>query len=292
MWSRSDNNPVVGGYPENAPAMSEAEFLAGYDPRGFPPFAVTVDIALFTLIDGRLAVLLVERGGHPYRGAWALPGGFVGADETIDQAAQRELAEETGVARFRGHLEQLATYGAVDRDPRMRVVSVAHVAIAPRLPAPRAGTDAADARYWAVDDLGSATPAPRTHRRSRSTTDVILRDAIERVRSKLEYTSLATDFLEPPFTIAALRRVYEAVWGHELDPGNFQRKVHGTPGFLEPTDEFTSPTALGGRRARLYRPGSATTLHPPLLRSASRTSPRTPRLARGGRSAGPARRSL
>ena len=259
--------------------MNEAKFLADYDPSRFDPFAVTVDIAIFTLIDGALAVLLVERGVHPYRGAWALPGGFVRADETIDEAAQRELAEETGIARFPGHLEQLATYGAVDRDPRMRVISVAHVAIGPRLPAPRAGTDAADARYWAVKDLGLE------RRRKNAPTlafdhDMILRDAIERVRGKLEYTSLATDFLEPPFTMSALRRVYEAVWGGELDRRNFQRKVvHGTPGFLEPTGEFTSPAAVGGRRARLYRPGAATTLHPPLLRSASLTPPRTRRRA-------------
>jgi 8-oxo-dGTP diphosphatase len=245
--------------------MSETAFLAGYDPGRFPPVAVTVDVALFTLIEGRLAVLLVERGEHPYQGAWALPGGFVRPDETIDEAAARELAEETGVARFSGHLEQLATYGAPDRDPRMRVVSVAHVAIAPRLPPARAGSDAAQAQYWAIDELG----LPRRRKNAPELAfdhDEILRDALERVRSKLEYTSLATEFLQTPFTITALRRVYEAVWGHELDPGNFQRKVLGTPGFLEPTDELASPGAGGGRKARLYRPGAATSLHPAVLR--------------------------
>ena len=248
--------------------MSEAEYLASYDPRAFPAVAVTVDVALFTLVQDRLAVLLVERGGHPYQGAWALPGGFVRPDETIDEAARRELAEETGVTRFTGHLEQLATYGDPSRDPRMRVVSVAHVAIAPRLPDPHAGSDAIAARYLPIDDLG-------LERRRRSTPTLafdhhaILRDALERVRSKLEYTSLATSFLEAPFTIAALRHVYEAVWGAELDPGNFQRKVLGSPGFVAPTEEFASPGASGGRRARLFLPGRAATLHPAVLRTRS-----------------------
>jgi 8-oxo-dGTP diphosphatase len=246
--------------------LSEADFLADYDPSAFPSVAVTVDIALFTLVDDRLAVLLVQRGGHPYLGAWALPGGFVRPDETIEDAAGRELAEETGVARFDGHLEQLATYGDPDRDPRMRVVSVAHVAIAPQLPDPRAGSDATGARYWAVDDLAlgrrrrSAPPLAFDHR-------TILRDALERVRSKLEYTSLATSFLDAPFTISALRRVYETVWGTELDPGNFQRKLLNTPGFVRPTERLAIPGSSGGRRARLYLPGPATTLHPAVLRS-------------------------
>ncbi len=246
--------------------MSETDFLASYDPSRFPRVAVTVDIALFTLVDGNLAVLLVERGGHPYLGAWALPGGFVRPEETIEQAAARELAEETGVARFGGHLEQLATYGDPDRDPRMRVVSVAHVAIAPRLPAARAGSDAARARYWTIDELGFERRRKNAPKLAFDH-DEIVRDALERVRSKLEYTSLATGFLHPPFTITALRHVYEAVWGHELDPGNFQRKVLGSPGFLEPTDDLAPPGAAGGRKARLYRPGPARTLYPPVLRS-------------------------
>src|SRR5215475_7623191 len=101
-------------------AGTEREFLASYDPREFPPVGVTVDIAIFTIRAAELCVLLIRRGKHPSLGRWALPGGFVGASEGLDEAAARELREETGVSA-EAHLEQLRTYGAPDRDPRMRV---------------------------------------------------------------------------------------------------------------------------------------------------------------------------
>ena len=232
-----------------------------------PPFAVAVDLAIFTIRDGALAVLLVERGEEPYKGAWALPGGFVEPTEDAEQAAWRELHEETGVERFPGHLEQLRTYSAPDRDPRMRVVSVAHVALAPDLPEPQAGTDAADARWWVVDDLlGPDGEQPEDapvlafdHRQ-------ILVDARERVRAKLEYTTLATEFVAEPFTLPELRRVYAAVWGTPPDLGNFRRKVLGTEGFVTPTDSHGTPTESGGRRALLYRRGPATVIQPPMAR--------------------------
>jgi 8-oxo-dGTP diphosphatase len=245
--------------------MTEHDALADYDPNAFPPAAVSVDVALFTLRGGRLSVLLVRRGVAPYEGAWALPGGFVLPHEDLPAAAARELAEETGVGRFAGHLEQLASYGAPDRDPRMRVVSVAHVAVAPGLPPARAAGDAADARYWPVEDL--AVDAPDDDRPVLAFDHAtILRDAHERVRSKLEYTPLAAAFCDEPFTIADLRRVYDAVWGTRLDPANFQRKVLGTPGFVEPTEDHAGSGPAGGRPARLYRRGSATLLHPAMLR--------------------------
>jgi 8-oxo-dGTP diphosphatase len=231
-----------------------------------PPFAVAVDLAVFTIRDGALVVLLVERGEEPYAGSWALPGGFVEPDEDAEAAAWRELHEETGVERFPGHLEQLRTYSAPDRDPRMRVVSIAHVALAPDLPDPRPGTDAADARWWVVDDLLEPTeeadaPALAFDHRQ------ILLDARERVRAKLEYTTLATEFVAEPFTLPELRRVYAAVWGTPPDLGNFRRKVLGVDGFVVPTDAHGSPTGAGGRRALLYRRGPATQIQPPMARA-------------------------
>ena len=110
-----------------------------YDPRAYPPVAVTVDVAVFTIRDDALQVLLIQRGGEPYLGAWALPGGFVRPDEDLDEAAARELGEETGLRADGWHLEQLGSYGAPERDPRMRVVTVAYWAICSELPALRGG---------------------------------------------------------------------------------------------------------------------------------------------------------
>lgn len=244
----------------------EREFLRTYDPGEFPPFAVTVDLAVFTIRAGLLAVLLVQRREHPFRDHWALPGGFVRAAESAGQAAARELAEETGVTAFTGHLEQLRTYSDPGRDPRMRVVSVAHVALAPGLPDPRPGGDAADARWWRVEDLGLEGGGPDAPRLAFDHAQVIA-DALERVRSKLEYTTLAANFVKEPFTLADLRRVYAAVWGKPPDLGNFRRKVLGTEGFVVGAER--SPAAAGragGRPPLMYRRGSASLLHPPMLR--------------------------
>lgn len=235
-------------------------------PTEHPPFAVTVDLAVFTIRDGQFAVLLVERGSEPYAGCWALPGGFIEPHEDAESAAWRELREETGVDRFGqhgGHLEQLRTYSAPDRDPRMRVVSVAHVAFAPDLPEPSAGSDASGARWWAVDDLLSDSDVPRLAFDHVE----ILRDAVERIRAKLEYTTLALEFVSEPFTLPELRRVYAAVWGSAPDLGNFRRKILGTADFVVATDGHGTPSEAGGRRALLYRRGGAAAISPPMLRS-------------------------
>jgi 8-oxo-dGTP diphosphatase len=234
---------------------AERDFLTRYDPRGFPPVAVAVDIAILTVRRGELCVLLVRRGVHPYRDRWALPGGFVGPEEDLDAAARRELAEETGVAA-RAHLEQLGSYGDPRRDPRMRVVSVAYLALVPDLPLPVAGSDAAEARFWPVAGAESPPALAFDH-------DRILADAVGRARAKLEYASLATTFLNEPFTIADLRRVYEAVWAVRLHPANFRRKVLASPGFVTPTGD-ARPTGRGW--AELYTGGATTILHPPILR--------------------------
>ncbi len=229
---------------------------SGYDPDDYPRVAVTVDLVVLTLRGGELCVLLVERGEEPWRGASALPGGFVRPTETLDEAAARELVEETGLCDVPGHLEQLRSYGDPDRDPRMRVVSVAYLALAPDLPEPAAGTDAAGATWVAVEQAMAGSLA-FDHAR-------ILADGLERARAKLEYTSLATAFCPPEFTVSDLRAVYEAVWGRPLDPRNFHRKVTGTPGLLADTGHTRAEGR--GRPATVYRAGPATSLHPPLTR--------------------------
>ena len=173
----------------------------------------------------------------------------------------RELGRRPGIADRGAHLEQLGTYGAPGRDPRGRVVTVAYLALVPDLPAPSAGSR----RRAAPLDAGRR-PARRPGAGSPSTTDRILGDGVERARAKLEYTPLAAAFCPDEFTVAELRRVYEAVWGTPLDPRNFHRKVTGTPGFVEPTGGTT--TRDGGRPAQLYRRGAATLLHPAMLRPA------------------------
>jgi 8-oxo-dGTP diphosphatase len=221
--------------------------------------SITVDLVIFTIQHDELRVLLIERDNAPYRGWLALPGGYVREGETLGHAALRELSEETGVDGARLHLEQLQTYGDPGRDPRGRIVTVAHLALGPNLPPPVSGTDARAAHWTPVAVvLEGGDPMAFDHR-------LILRDALERARSRLEYTTVAAAFCPEVFTVADLRRVYELVWGIPLDPSNFRRKVTRAEGFLEPTGSKRAYEL--GRPASLYRRGAARLLHPPLLRS-------------------------
>jgi 8-oxo-dGTP diphosphatase len=215
----------------------------------------TADRACAAVLRGSSILMVHHRRDE--RDYWTLPGGGVEAGESPSQAAVRELAEETGLDMGAVHLEQLKTYGAPRRDPRGRVVTVAHLALAPDLPSPRSGSDAAHAAWMSVDEAFAGATLAFDH-------DQILADGVERARSKLEYSPLGTAFCPPAFTVNELRRVYEAVWGQEIDPRNFHRKVTRSPGFLVDTGERTNRD--GGRPARLFRGGEAALLHPPLLR--------------------------
>ena len=238
----------------------DPEAPSDYDPHAYPPFAVTVDIVVMTITESDLRVLLIRRAIPPFRDSWALPGGFVRPDEDLDTAAARELAEETSISQEPEHLEQFGTYGHPDRDPRMRVVSVGYWAIVPDLPTPKGGSDAAYAELVPVAELESGRI------RLAFDHDRIVADGIARARSRLEDTTIATRFCPPEFTISDLRRVYDAVWDSELDPGNFQRKIKQTAGFLKPIKQTTRSGDKGGRPAALWTRGPAESLSPPLTR--------------------------
>lgn len=227
---------------------------------------LAVDLVILTLREGRLSVLLVQRDGEPFAGAWALPGGFVQEHEDLDAAAERVFTTEARLGEGTAYLEQVRTFGAPDRDPRGRVVSVVSMALGADLPdpagAPGVETDE-PAAWWPVDEL-DALDLAFDHAR-------LLDVAVERARAKLEYSTLATTFLPEEFTVTQLRRVYESVWGVRLDPGNFHRKATRTSGFLDEVQGRVEET--GGRPARIFRAGSGTELNPPILRGHAEKAP-------------------
>jgi 8-oxo-dGTP diphosphatase len=200
---------------------------------------VTVDIVIFALREGELQVLLIQRGIPPFEGQWALPGGFIRHDESLEAAARRELEEETGVRDV--YLEQLYTVGEPERDPRGRVITVAYYALLTTEAAPLlAGTDAGAARWM---------PA-RKHPPLAFDHDKILAYALERLVSKLEYTTVGFMLLPKKFTLGQLQRVYEAVLGRTLDKRNFRRKM-ALLGILKPLEEWVQDGP--SRPAQLYR---------------------------------------
>lgn len=229
-----------------APSEKKSKF-----PRDF---AVSVDLVVLTLREQRLRLLTIRRRHAPYRGLTALPGAFVGAGESLEDAVSRTLQEEGGLGDRSIHFEQLASFGAVRRDPRGRVLSVAYLAIAPEIPDPKEG--GRETASWTEIDQGPQRWA-FDHAQ-------VIQAGLERARAKLEYTTFATRFCNHEFTLRELREVYETVWGHELDPGNFRRKVLHSPGFVVATRKQRSQGS--GRPAKLYRAGPAEWLEPPLRR--------------------------
>lgn len=228
----------------------------------YPFVYLTADVvAVCVRPDAELSVLMIKRGGAPYKGRWAFPGGFVDDGEDVERAARRELREETGLSGRGLRLHQLGAYTAPRRDPRHRVISVPFVAVLPGPVDPAAGDDAAHAEWLPVRELLGSRRLAFDHAR-------ILADAVGWLADSLERTTLATGFLGDDFTITELREVYEAVWGRQLDPGNFQRKVTGTAGFVEDTGE----RRLGGRGrpAALFTAGVAEEIWPPMSRERDR----------------------
>ena len=225
--------------------MHSSNFL-GYDHHDFPTFAVAVDVVVFTILSNTLYVLLIERGEAPCLGKMALPGGFVLQDEDLEDAAARELHEETGISKNDAYLEQLCTYGTPDRDPRMRVITVAYWAVCSNLVVPEAGGDAAYADLIPVSEIESGSlDLAFDH-------TVIVQDALERLRGKLEYTSVGARFCPPEFTISSLRRAYEAIWNTRLDPGNFHRNVQKSGSFKRVKRKPAVVGNRGGRPASLW----------------------------------------
>ena len=205
----------------------------------YPRGALTVDCVVFGMDDEDLKVMLIQRGLPPFEGEWALPGGFVRVDETLDAAARRELKEETGLDDV--FLEQLYTFGAVDRDPRERVVTVAYFALVNLVDhRVQAATDAREAAWFPVHDVPSLA---FDH-------DEILAVALKRLRGKLSYQPIGFELLPKKFALSRLQHLYEVVLERELDKRNFRKKVLAT-GLLVETDEVQQDVAH--RAARLYR---------------------------------------
>lgn len=204
----------------------------------YPRPALTVDCVVFGLDAEDLKVLLIQRGIPPFQGKWALPGGFVRLEESLKEAARRELREETGMGRI--FLEQLYTFGAPRRDPRERVVTVAYVALVNLGEHPvSASTDARSAAWFAVSDLPSLA---FDH-------DRILRAALERLKGKVRYQPIGFKLLPRKFTLSQLQRLYETILERTLDKRNFRKKILGM-GLLVELDEIE--TDVAHRAARLY----------------------------------------
>lgn len=203
--------------------------------------AVTVDCVVFGLDDEDLKVLLIQRDRAPFAGKWALPGGFVDPDETLEQAALRELAEETGVSKKGVFLEQLYTFGDPGRDPRDRVITVAYYGLVRRLDhVPRAASDARAVGWF---------PASRCMPLAFDHANIVAL-ARQRLQAKVRYQPIGFELLPRKFTLSQIQRVYEAVLERPLDKRNFRKKLLGT-GVLMELDETQRDVAH--RAARLYR---------------------------------------
>jgi 8-oxo-dGTP diphosphatase len=251
--------------------MTEEEFLENYRQRDYPRPSVTVDLLIFTILDTDLKVLLIKRGGHPCRGKWALPGGFVDVGdgtkedqgESVEKGAARELGEECfgdqeGSSRIidrlladhRVHLEQLYTFGEPYRDPRCRVITVAHYALVPPdlIPLVKASSDAREAKFFSVTHEVDPDELAFDHAE-------ILRVGIERIRGKIDYAPIAFSLLPETFTVSELRAVHEAIKGTTYDKANFRRRFRRmmTDGILTEAPGKRASGQSGGPAAKVFR---------------------------------------
>jgi len=209
----------------------------------YPHPAVSTDVVLFTILSGQLQVLLIQRAADPYRGHWALPGGFVEIDGDLEAAALRELREETGATGV--YLEQLYTFGQPDRDPRERVITVAYYALVPAEKLHiQAASDARDAAWF---NCGSLPPLAFDH-------DRIISMARNRLAAKCRYSTIAMQFMPARFTLTELQEVYEIIMGVSLDKRNFRKRVQSYD-CIECTGEI--------RRSGKHRPARLYTLKSP-----------------------------
>lgn len=204
----------------------------------YPRPALTVDCVVFGLDEGDLKVLLIQRGIEPFEGKWALPGGFVSPEESLEDAAKRELKEETGVEDV--FLEQLYTVGDVNRDPRERVITVAYYALVNLQDFDvHASTDASNAAWFEIDDLPELA---FDH-------NMILQKALDRLRGKIRYEPIGFELLPKKFTLTQLQQLYEKILGEKLDKRNFRKKLQKM-GILIALDEIQKDVAH--RAARFY----------------------------------------
>ena len=203
----------------------------------YPHPAVTTDCVVFGFDGKRLNILLIERGGEPYKGCWAFPGGFMIIDETAEQGAMRELCEETGLKLE--NLKQLGAFSAVNRDPRERVITIAFYALA-RKSAVQGGDDAAKAQWFPIEDV---PPLAFDH-------DYILRKATEQLKRDIHFEPIGFDLLDEQFTMPELQRLYESILGVHFDRRNFYKKMLQT-GILEESEvdlEENEPLFFGDRK--------------------------------------------
>ena len=220
---------------------SEKEFLNSYNKNEYEKPSVAVDLLVFTVKDDRLKIVLVRRNEHPFKDMLSLPGVFVGINETLDEAAARGAMEEAGLADI--YFEQLYTWGDIDRDPRMRIISVSYLSLTPAEKLTlSAGSRTSSAELYDVEALlASDEELAFDHRK-------IIGYGRERIRNKTEYSRIAFEFLPKEFTLPQLQRVYEILLGKPLYKANFRRRV--AP-LIDETERMTSGDAH--RPSRIYR---------------------------------------